>query len=428
MRADTEPSSWRLLGWWAGSVAAALVHNGLWATPNLAFVSLIASNPGTNPFGGALAGDYMLTDVSLTSLAWLVGQSAPHEIARLHLVVLVLGWAAVVYLAYRRFGYRAARALTVLIAASPAVTVSMQFLGQPDPLTAMCGIAMVLARRWWAVVALGVIAGLTHPEQAVFMAAAAGTLRTFLPPHLPPNPRSPNPRSVVRDEPVELAAHHRTDGSLRRAGVGVAAAVGGVLIGRVLTQIWFWVNDIVISTPRTRYLELGLSSFVEHHTQQPVALLWSLWGPLWLVLAALLGAVVLQRSGRALTVVDNVPSGVRTAGLVASTVALLALVPVVVTLDETRVYAVITAPLLAAGALWIAAVLRERVAVWGAGGLLVLTALLPGVMATGITTWRSQFDTPAMATFVLGGTVPDRLELTPWLLEPFDFVIPDPPS
>ncbi len=400
MRPPDDPPPWRLLAWWIASLAAALAHNSLWATPNLAFVSLIASEPGTNPFGDALAGDYLLTDVSLTSAAWVLGQVEPHEIARLHLVVLVVGWGLVVVGARMRFGHAAARNLTVLLAASPLVTVSMQWLGQPDPLTALCGIAMVLVRRWWAVVALGVLAGLTHPEQAVFMAAAAGTLRAFLP-------------AADRE-------HTRVD--WRVLGAGVGFAVGGVALGRLATEVWFRLSDVVINTPRTDFLDYGLGTFLDHHTQHPWALLWSLWGPIWLLVPAVIALVVAGtlRSGR--------PTGGRIAALVGGLVALAACVPVFVTLDETRVYAVITAPLVAFAALWLAAVVPERISAWACGALLAVSALLPGVMVTGISTWRSQLDAGSMVAFLADGEVPDGGDLTAWLLEPFDFVIPEPPE
>ena len=83
-------------------------------------------------------------------------------------------------MAWGRFGYRSARNLVVLLAVSPLVTVSMQWLGQPDPLTATLGILMVLLRPRWAVLVVAVLAGLTHPEQAVFMAAVAAVVRAVL--------------------------------------------------------------------------------------------------------------------------------------------------------------------------------------------------------------------------------------------------------
>ena len=98
----------------------------------------------------------------------------------------------------------------------------------------------------------------------------------------------------------------------------------------------------MLTTPPSDYLGYGLRAFVDHHTQHPLGLLWTLWGPLWLVLAALaLRAAIRHVQGEPAD-----PAARRAAGAMAA-MGVLALVPVAVTLDETRVYAVVTAPLLA---------------------------------------------------------------------------------
>jgi len=413
----------RLAGWWLASVAAAVAHNGLWATPNIAFLSLISDNLGRNPFNASLRGDYLLTDVTLTTLAHVTGQADPHAFARLHLVVLLVGWAAVTALALRRFGYRTARALTVLLAAAPLVTVSMQWLGQPDPLTGLCGVAMVLVRRRWAVFALAVVAGLTHPEQALFMAAVAGAVRAAL-----PAPASGS---------VDAATGAPTGPWWRRPGLEMGVAVAGVAVGRLATEAYFRLAGITVRTPRTDYLRYGVDGFARHHTQQPLGLLWTLWGPLWLAMAAVAVVAVLRRRHPA-TLADTGSSGVRRLGLTMVVLAVLALVPMLVTLDETRVYAVITAPLLAGAAIALGATgpgparrgAPGRWAAWGAAGLLAVTAVLPGGFATGVTSWRSRLDSPAMAAFLLDGSLPASAhgDLTAWLIGPFDFVIPTLPS
>lgn len=397
---------WRLGLWWVMSVLMALVHNGLWATPNLGFMAHIAQNPGTNPFPVSLPGDYLLTSVSMPSVAAILGQTEPHEVARLHLIVLLLAWAGVVGLARHRFGHRVALNLTVLLAASPVVTVSMQWLGQPDPVTAMCGVAMVLVRRRWAVVAFGVLAGLTHPEQAIFMASVAGAMRALLP---------------------SEAKEDTTRQWLSCTAISIAAAIGGVLIGRFVTQLWFWVTDITINVPRSEYIDSGIATFWDHHTQAPGALGWSLWGPLWLVILA----VIVLGVSRHLT--KGPSEQTRRAAWGMSALALVALLPVFLTLDETRVYAVLTAPILAGAAVWLARVLPAEFAVRGAAALLVVTAVIPGTMATGTSSSRGDLDTPAMLSFLADGSVPADFQdpdegplMTEWLLEPFDIVLDDP--
>lgn len=408
-------SWWRLGLWWVTSVLVALVHNGLWATPNLGFMAHIAQNPGTNPFPESLPGDYLLSGLSMPSLASILGQTEPHQVARLHLIVLLFSWAGVVGLALHRFGYRVARNLTVLLAAAPVVTVSMQWLGQPDPLTAMCGLAMVLVRRRWAVLAFGVLAGLTHPEQAIFMALTAGVVRALLPSELS-GPQVPAPAVTERQR-------------LTSTALSVTAAVGGVLLGRFVTQLWFWVTDITINVPRSEYIDSGIATFWDHHTQQPAVLVWSLWGPLWLAVFAVVVLRLSDRSGAEGTV------GARRAAWGMSVLALAALVPVFLTLDETRVYAVLTAPLLAGAAVWLPRIVPEALAVRGAAGLLVVTAVIPGTMATGTSSSRGDLDTPAMVRFLANGSVPGDYQdpeegplITEWLLDPFDIVLDDPGS
>ncbi|MCB1270455.1 MAG: hypothetical protein KDB31_03465 [Microthrixaceae bacterium] len=398
-------------GWWIVSVAVALLHNGLWATPNLGFMSLIAGNPGSNPFPESLPGDYLLTSIAMPTLAALLGQTAAHEVARLHLVVLLVGWAAVVALAQHTRGHRVARLLTVVLAAAPIVTVSMQWLGQPDPLTAMCGVAIVLVRRRWSVVVLAVLAALAHPEQALFMVTGACVLRTVLPP-----------------AEHELAGSEPLPDLLGLRGFSeVLYGLAGVLLGRLGTQVWFWINGIVVVTPRSSFLDSGIATFWDHHARSPLLLLWSLWGPLWLfwAFAGFRLRSVLRDPGRA--------GPARRAAIVGTAVAAAALVPVFVTLDETRVYAVVTAGLLAFGAVWVAEITGPRVSVRAAALLLAVTAVLPGVMATGSSSSRADIDTAEMARFLLDGTVPREYRepdgddlVTEWLIAPFDIVTQDP--
>ncbi len=403
----TLAGSWpALAGWWLVSVLVAILHNGIWATPNLGFMSAIAENPGSNPFSEALPGDYLLTSLLMPMVGTTLGQTDPHELARLHLFALLAGWAAVVFIAHINRGYRTARTLTVLLAAAPLTTVSMQWLGQPDPVTGLCGVAMVLVRRRWAVIVLGVIAGLAHPEQALFMAAVAGVIRVVL----NPAGETPTGRSHLPDK------SHVPD----RSYVAVLYPVMGVVIGRVVTEVYFRAADITIGNPRSDYLDMGLSKFADHHAQEPFALIWTLWGPLWLVIAGVILAAITR--GR------DSPERNRT-WYVIGALAVTALIPMFVTLDETRVYAVITAPLIAAAAVLIGSwkQVSNRLLMWSSVALLLVTLVLPGGFATGITSWRSQLQTADMAEFLVSGDIPEDAngELGAWLIAPFELNIPD---
>lgn len=380
--------------WWAAGLVGALLHAGLWATPNLeTFASASASFPDAPPVAGG-PGDYVLATLSTLGLGRVLGWTGPHEFARLHLVLVVAVTAGLVTLAWRRGGLALARGLAVVLAASPLVSVSLQWLGQPDIVTGGSAIAAVLVRRRRWIVALGALAGWTHPEQAVLAFTAVVLIRWAWP-----------------------ATGDRDDGP-RRVVLDATAAVGSVLVAAALGRLWLAVAGVTISRSRLEFLELGLPAFAEHHTAAPLALIWNLLGPLWLVLGGLVAAVALTQWE---------PGGGRLArsGLV---VAAAALVPTFLTLDETRVFAVVSAPALVALA-WFVARLPERVGPWAAAAVLVVTAAVPAGFSTGTSAWRHRFDSRAMVEFLVDGGLPDDAPaLSLWLLAPLEVRIPTLPD
>jgi hypothetical protein len=397
----------RLFGWGVAATVVALVHNRLWATPNLSFFVAITDQLGQRPFGDGPEADYLLTNLGLPVMARAVGQTAPHEYARLHLVVLVAALGGCVALAHRRHGYRVARTLTVLLAAAPGTTVVMQWLGQPDALTFPLAVALTLLRRRLSLTLAGVLLGLTHPEQAVIIVVVAAVVRLAVD---APSGDLLWPLRRLRPE------------RLRSAAADLAVMGGGVVVGRLVTEIYLRVNDIEILRPRSRFLSMGADVFLEHHLLEPGALLYLLWGPLWLVVVGVAAARVSTRRGES-------PRRTTLAGqqwAVLTALGLLLLVPVMITLDETRVYAMLTAPLLVGAAVVIGSDPTCR-ALRGAGAaaaLLVVTAVVPGGFTAGTATWSTDIPPVEMARFLRDGTHPDTLDA--WLMTPFDFVIPAP--
>jgi len=377
----------RLCGWGLLALAVALVHNRLWASPNLSLFARISAEWGRQPFQGERTADYLLTNLSMPSLARALGQTDPHAYARLHLVVLVVGLAGCVALAYRNRGYLTSRTLTVLGAAAPGVTVALQWLGQPDALMFPVGLALALVRSRNAVFALAFVAGATHPEQAVFMAAVAVGARAAL----------------------ELADQGGVQG--RRVVVEGLTALAGVVAARVVVQWYLWAADITIRNPRSSYVELGADLFWRHHTQGPWQLVYLLWGPLWAVVLAV-GVWRWRTRG----------DGAGRAWVVLAVLAVLALVPVAVTLDETRVYAMLTAPLVAATAVLLARQWSARTLLRAGLALLALTLVVPGGFTAGIASWAWDFAPSEFVPFLWSGAHPGELDV--WLMSPFRFVIP----
>lgn len=405
--ADPPHAVVRLVLWGAAGAVVALVHNRLWASPNLDAFARISSELGSDPFRDASSSDYLLTNLSMPALARLFGMTEPHRYALVHLVVLAIGCAMAVALAMRHFGYRAARTLTVVLAASPGVTVVLQWLGQPDALTFPLGLLLALVRRRGAFVALAVLAGLTHPEQAVFVIAVAATVRTLV---IPPGSWHdlPMPRPPWRSLPGRL---------LPELLVGLV----GVGMGRLLVELYLRAFEVGVGRPRSDYLRLGVDLLVEHHGRAPLSMLYLFWGPLWLVVAGVVALRVwARRTGTGRT------DRYGWSWLVLALLAGAALVPVALTLDETRVYAVLTAPVLAAGSVLVADELaRRRPAVLRgcSVALLCLTAVVPGGFTAGEDAWATEIPHGEFVEFLVSGDAPQPLFF--WLLGPFDFVFPD---
>ena len=388
-----ERSPARLAAWGAGALAVALVHNRLWATPNLAFFTAVSKNLGRNPFGNGFDGDYLLTNVSGPAIARLLGQTEPHQYVRLHLLLLLVCLAAVVVAAFRRFGYEVARLLCVLLAAAPALTITMQWLGQPDALTLPLALGVVVARRRSTVFVLAVLLGLTHAEQGIIVALVAAVVRY-----------------VVDEAPIQLE---------------LVPLVGGVVTGRVAVELYLRLNDIVVTRPRTSYLDLGVSGFVEHHLKSHGVIVYALWGPLWIAIAVT--AIRFVRSGA------SWPPALRRSWMLLGATSVVAVVPMLATLDETRVYSLTTAPLLVGAAVLSRRTLEiipdtrlsgtdvttRRVAV---GVLAALLAVSPGLFTAGETYVSYDLPPREFARFLVDGHHPG--DLTTWLLGPFGFEVP----
>ncbi|MFN8050893.1 MAG: hypothetical protein U0Q22_05630 [Acidimicrobiales bacterium] len=384
----------RLTAWGVVALAVAVIRNQLWASPNLAFFTAISTHLGSNPFGHGVDGDYLLTNLLGPTIARALGQTQPHEYARLHVVLLVVGLALVVAAVYRRFGYSPARLLCILLAAAPVTTVAMEWLGQPDALTLPLALGIVIARRRTSVALLAVLIGLNHAEQGVMIAGIGAVVAT-----------------VIGDEPgTETTADAR--GFARRALPHLATMLGGVVVGRLLVEAYLRLEDIVVTKPRTAYLDLGVSGFVHHHLQSPW-LLYSLLGPLWA-----LAIVVAVRCLRRDPAMER-----RSWGLLGIALA-AAVLPMLVTLDETRVYGLITAPVLvgaavlASRATWPAWLASPRLLLVGT----VLLAAAPGMFNAGESYWAPALHPREFARFLVDGSHPG--DLTTWLLQPFGFRVP----
>lgn len=151
------------------AVALLVVHvvaNGLWVPPDIDTVLILVRDPLTD--SGELGVLGYLVHSPLGPLgAHLLGLDTELGFALFSLVVLVGGAAAVLAVVHRRFGDLATRAALVALFCCPLFAAASVWLGLGDGITFVAGSFVVLASSAWAGVLAGAVLGFDHFEQGV---------------------------------------------------------------------------------------------------------------------------------------------------------------------------------------------------------------------------------------------------------------------
>ncbi len=249
----------------------------------------------------------------------------------LHVVVLVGGMVGLVVMARRAYGDLAARLLVTTFAASQVPSMLLGRIGGYDPWTIVLGGAMALTASVPVGLIVGVLLAWTAFEQASVALAGLFVIRTLL-------------------------------GESRRS---LVAAGAGLLVGRLLLQLWLnWAG--AEGTRLTWIRHFGVSMFVEMFLQGLVLLLLTMTGGVFVLAIQHARSVAADRRWR-----------VGGAWLVACLVPLL---PVILSDDESRVYACIWWPMAAYLAITMAKEVDRavvtRAAVWALGAAVVVPGIL----------------------------------------------------
>ncbi len=268
-------------------------------------------------------------------LAWLLHATTSASYQVVHVTVLVAGTAALGWVVATRWSPRVALIAATAFAASPAAVVLMAWTGSYDVFTFVLGSAIVVARRPMTAAVFGFVAAFAAFEQTIV--------------------------SVVLLLGVALVTGDR---DRRRVYLG---GVVGAVLGRIVLMVWLRANGI--THDRSYWIShFGPSHFLHQFTDSlGVLLLTTLGGAVVVVVAAL---------------VWGVHSGWERAAWIAALA--LPLVPVALTEDQTRVYAMITWPIVLALVLAAAPAFTARRV-----RLLVPAALLLG-LALPMFVWRGE--------------------------------------
>ena len=324
-RALHELTTVRLAVLVAGVLAAAIVLCGVGYVPLIDVHVAIAHDP-LAPLHELGRRGYLLSSPGLVLLAYVLHATTKVLFAGLGLVLVALGLAWQVWLAKRHHGDGGARMVAIAWFAAPLAAVLVTWLGQPDPITVIAAGTLVLARARPLLVLAGFVLGFDHFEAGVPILASTGLL---------------------------LVAE-------RRAWLDTVLAAIGLAGGKLALVAWQTAHDQDPISRLAYVRETGWERYVIAAFGNVPAWLYSTFSVAWPLVA-----LAFVAAGR----------GVRRA-MIAS--ALLAAVTTLATLDSTRVFALVSWPLvvfavtrapdLRAGA-WVmlAALVIPRVLVWEGG-------------------------------------------------------------
>jgi hypothetical protein len=306
----------------------AILRNGLFFVPNIQVVWRISQEP-TLPEGGRARTvlqkyadpQYLLTSYVGPLLAWKLHATGHYvTFALLHLAVLVLFFPFIMWQAHRRFGDSFARYFGIAFAVLPVSTTVFTWLGNSDVFTFLLASTIFLGTcpsargRLNLVVELffgillfpaGFLLGVNHFEQGVFLVAFT-TLAQW-----------------IVSGPVAIRPPWR-----------IVWAGLGLLFGKWWLHHWFAQHDIHLSYDRFYWVtKTGLSGFAQLFLVNLHPLLFSLFNVFWGAVL-LLGVVIATKySGRLMCL---------------AFLFFLALASASVTLDTTRVYALLSWPVVLA--------------------------------------------------------------------------------
>jgi hypothetical protein len=300
--------SWLFL---AGALTiVTLVKNGFALFPQLGLEMAIAQSFPFRPADLPVKGDYFMSSVLGPGLVHALGlQGRISTYLLVHAAVFVISVVALVWTVRRRYSDRAARLVAMLLATSSVPLILLQWFGVYDIFTFALGTFLAVVEAWPLVIALSVALSFAHFEQGLVIVVLL----------------------------VLVKASRRWN---RWQLVGMMG--GGLFVGKLASIAY--LSSIGMSpfsgTAGVAQTGLGSGETLGMALQSLPTVLYSLLGPAWLWL--LVVAFVLGRgwSDRRYLIAAF----------------LLPVLFSLITLDHTRVYAMVTAPLI----VWLAIVLDDR--------------------------------------------------------------------
>lgn len=154
----------------AAFVGVMLLMRGVGTYPGIGIEILVSRHLPLAPPNMAPPGHFLMSSLAGPVLARVLGVSSPFWFAALHLLVLVSGLWGVLHVVRRRRGDRAARLVLLMLACVSLPTILLQWLGSYDVFTFLLSSLLVVTGSAPGIVLMSFALGMQHFEQGAVMA------------------------------------------------------------------------------------------------------------------------------------------------------------------------------------------------------------------------------------------------------------------
>jgi len=289
--------------WWFYSsiLILSILQNGVWYSPQTERLWLMSENIFANPFLDQPKNQWLLSSFLGPLLGYVTSANRSiYLYSLLHLIIFIIFFTVMIAVAKQRHGDYIARSVLILFFLSPISNVLFTWLGSPDIITFLLSMALILFEKNIPVLVISAfLLGMNHPEQGLVIL-------------------------------ILLAIFTCTSGERPKEVFKFAlVGIGSLLLGKFLVGWYFEIFNFDVTYSRAEYISNGgLYLYVKSTLSNPFAMMFSLYNILYIFIAIYLAYYWKKEK-------------IAFAFLVYS---LLAFTVILFTLDQTRVFSILTFP------------------------------------------------------------------------------------
>ena len=292
-----ESAAWKIV---LAILMISLIKTGIWYIPNIDLLINIAQNPFENPFSNPNQ-HYLFWNWLGPFLAWLVGATDRWRFFAFHFAFSLAFTAIFIRFIFVNLSDKSARISLIIFSCLPVSATSYFWVGVDSLTLFLMILSLSFPSSLLFVFVVAILLGMQHFEQGLFASSALL---------------------------IAIYLSHRQGYALRYSWRFCAALLVGVIVGKIILHLIFDYSGIEVNSGRPRWLQTFFPVVIQQFFFHSQWIVWSALGLGWLV---------------ALRFIDW---GKRSVPFFISLGALCLLLPIVG--DQTRVFAMVTFPLIAA--------------------------------------------------------------------------------